>query len=251
MAKIDDVNKLPKWFREDKGRYSWLRDCSLSHLAGQWTIRVAAFQDLEEGKKNSEHLQHIYDNYGAFEDDDYFPPYKGDVIWPLVSSDILLHAREISTLNPDPFDEDNVAIYQPREGSIIINIALADLTDTEVISQIQLLLDHVRPKLNIHGRNNVKEKDVTPHKHKAKKKKNMAPQIHKLRTGGIFECMDLFLWAEANGHEIKGDTFAVAVQPNRFDNKTISAQLAYAKEMVTERFTDLLELEIGKQNINS
>ena len=233
MSKITNKADLPKWSTKDN-RYSWLKDASIQHLSNQWAMRVAAYRDIEEGILDSEHLSLIYNNYGAFEDS-YFsesittPQYKSDLIWPLASGDVLQHANKINAENPDVFAADNAKTFKTDEGGILVNIAMSDLTNKEILSELALLLNDIRPMFPGPSANY-----------------NLKPQIYKLRKLAVFKFTDLFLWAASQGSTISAGTYVAVLNPDKYSPKQISDLLKQVKTMMSLRFTDQLELEINK-----
>jgi len=234
MATIKFKSELPTWFLK-KNRYSWLnKDTPIQHVADQLAIRVAAEHDIKAGKLDSEHLRDIYENKNAFSPCIAYgdsSPYHGEVIWPLSAGDVLLNARDICETNPDPFTVENLEIYRWSDSAINIYMAIEHATDAEILAELKRLLPGIRTKLGI----------VEP------QKRNMGPRISKLKTGGIFECLDLSLWEMATGDTILGKVYSQVIKNQRYNEKRISDLKNEALEMLELRFTDQLNAEVNKK----
>ena len=237
MERIADKNKLPKWFFE-KDRYSWLQDASLQHLAEQLTIRRSALFELKNGASNTEHMSLIENNYRAFESKKDISekkthlkgvsnPLNTDVVQTISAGGVLLMAQ---CINPDILTSKKWHLdYSHCTEGFIAQLSIRDFTDAEIIDTLIKVLPIMRKKLEMPAPQHFR----------------MDNQIQKLRTGGVFEYLDLFFWAAYNNKSIHNELYATVIKPGSYTSDYISNKLKVnAEAMLTLRFSDLLEMKI-------
>lgn len=237
MEKITCTTKLPKWFLQED-RYSRFETASLSYLASELLLRRRVNSEIDQGIIGSIEQQELFSAREPFQNEDpelleaAFRHHEPDCesIQLLNAGSLLLLAKEQYVVSANPFSKVNKENFDVYYGEgCAVGLGLAYATDSEILKELKALLPKVRERLKIYE----------PDRH------HMNRRIAGLREGGVFECIDLELWAKANGISIHHDVYASAIKRGTFSHKNIPDLVKRAKVAVTIDFSDQLEKHLN------
>ena len=238
MKIISDRKDLPKWFFE-KDRYSWLKDASIQLLEQEWDRRYAAYVayksgTLKEAENSGGMVASIYAEAvtPCLKNEEVNLPLRTGLIDCLETGDLLLRTIGL-THSGKTLDELLLAPLDPVTDGVLLEILLDEITDAEILQALEVLLPRIRKKLKKPEPSINKEKKPTTY--------NMGPRINKLRTKGVFEFTDLYLWSKYNDKSISNPLYAAIIKPGLYSDKKISKlKTEITDTLLQPRFLELL-----------
>ncbi|RHW75775.1 DUF6387 family protein [Colwellia sp. RSH04] len=258
--KIDCVRRLKrlaKWYRPN--RYAWVKDASLSKISDELSSRRVAYHELKNNSFEDGYIGDLFsitlEELPAKEPSNieceriHEELYKSDV-YPVSMGHILLCEKKYKTrsdYDADPFSQKNTMQFlADSDEDIWVNLPLY-MRDSDILDEVQKLLNQLRAKLNKPQPDNYK----------------MKSRIERLKRGGIFEYLDLDIWAKANGYLLNLSTIAQAINSHTvdtdlyssgsekkvYDKRTVSDDIKRQAEIaITLKFSDKLDLILANQN---
>lgn len=124
--------------------------------------------------------------------------------------------------------------YDLDKGNVLISLNLSKSTDLELISELKRLLPSIRQDLGI----------VKPIGYNSNEKHD------NLFNCGVFEYLDLTMWAKANGYIIKPSFLSKVISSGKFTPKEINGKVKRnATDVMSKRYLEQLDVDIKNKKL--
>jgi hypothetical protein len=154
MKIIADKKDIPKWFFE-KNRYSWLKDASIEHLAYEWDIRRIADTEYDQaGLENADTswVEMVFAKPREFKSEarNEYTHHSTEHVRCLRTADLIWMTFDQSRLM-ESYDELIYTSYKPATEGVVMELLLDEVSDSEIIKTLKVLLPNIRKKLGKPG----------------------------------------------------------------------------------------------------
>lgn len=238
MTKITCRKQLMRmipWFTAN--RYKSIEATNLTGVHEELFLRYAVKLYLDRGEPDAELQSELFkERYpDSLNDDTHF---YDENVHPLHSYDIVNMASQLPKGSLDSGEHDylhrfgNVESHSFDGKGICVGISLSHATDKEILKELARLLPKVRKELN------------APNPKRSNTKKGQAHR--KLFYYGVFEYLDLTLWAEVHGYELELSFIADLISHRELITYDYLRKntVSYAKKAMTFEYLERLKADI-------
>lgn len=221
MAVINDtrqLTKLAKWYKPS--RYLDIKKASTQHIANELFARYAVWVNLQNGVQSCGEYDELFSERATFNNEPEFPDCDDENVKPLSSIAVQFMAEHIKNKKNIEFTEyhevgGSTSLAFDGEG-FCAGISLSYATDNEILEELKRLLPKMRTQLNI----------------KQPARFRTFEKFENLFSCGVFEYLDLVMWAKLNGHKIYPDFLSKVIRNGKFEPEVIRGKVKRNSEHV-------------------
>lgn len=223
MAKITHRKQLPTWYNEN--RYLTIKKADDKFIFDELFTRFVVWEELKASNNQVEDpskMDELFSELKTFDNNAVLIDENDFNVHPIAAMDIV-RISEVIKGNPElesaylhEILNHRTTAYDGKGFCAGISLSLA--TDNEIIEEMRRLLPEMRRKLNIDPpmRYRMNEKHAN------------------LFSCGVFEYLDLTMWARAYGHQISNAFLALVIKPGTFTAAQIRGKVKQNAEHVMD-----------------
>ncbi len=239
MKSIDSVSKIKKladWFKTE--RYLYLKKAPMECIEHELSVRAELWNSVinEKGIKG-DYPNELFDNFSTYE---AYPMADEDGIdcniKPLDSEDVLEMADRIKLEGIGNAEIHKTLRYTTAidgEG-ICLGISLSYATNNEILASLKKALPIIRSQMGI----------IEPKRYRTEEK------YLNLFLCGVFEYVDLSIWAYFSGYKITRTQFSLLICGGKFTPSQIDKTVKYnVKHAMSFDYGEQFRLDIINNNL--
>lgn len=229
---IDQINQLPGWFKPE--RYLNIEKVSpYENILDELSIRYYVKTSLDRGNPDHELLTELFSDTKTFYSSIPTPTNTSRNIEPLVVGHAATIANSLLAMEQNEWltyvhKHESLRMHG---GDVFVGLDLRFATDNELLLELKKLLPKLREDLDI----------------KRPKRYRVHEKIDNLFYWGVFEYLDLTIWAQSNNNTISNNLLAKVINSEKFTPKEIASSVKdNALTSISFEFREQLELLLQK-----